>query len=201
MFVWANQISRRSDRPPQANLAQRFVMIGVALVLTQVSGDTAKLTFRHGSAIPRDLNTARSLRYDLSTHAAQISALTSIHAIATSHAYGTAHSRLRQITRDLIAHELVTDECTDRLDQLTDGLIEGETSSPTGGKLREHTINFFQRLVVALDIPRDAYALSMDDMGQWTLFLNCAQRILECRNAAEWVTQAGWDQVCDQLIV
>jgi hypothetical protein len=57
-----------------------------------------------------------------------------------------------------------------------------------------------QELEIALDFPVLAPAFSASDARQCLEFLICTRRILECREAAEWVTQAGWDRVCERLI-
>lgn len=46
--------------------------------------------------------------------------------------------------------------------------------------------------------PLDPY-LSEWDVQQFSDFLICTQRVFECREAAERVTQAGWDRVCERL--
>jgi hypothetical protein len=57
-----------------------------------------------------------------------------------------------------------------------------------------------ERLENALDLPPFARQFSASDAGQCAEFRTCTQRILECREAAERVTQAGWDRVCERLI-
>src|SRR5262249_32320834 len=52
----------------------------------------------------------------------------------------------------------------------------------------------------ALDLPSLARQFSESDACQCAEFLTCTQRILECREAAERVTRAGWDRVCERLI-
>ena len=58
----------------------------------------------------------------------------------------------------------------------------------------------FQELEHALDFPPFKPLFSVSDTRQCLEFLNCTRRILECREAAERVTQAGWDRVCERLI-
>jgi energy-coupling factor transporter ATP-binding protein EcfA2 len=57
-----------------------------------------------------------------------------------------------------------------------------------------------QGLENALDFPQPETPFSQSDARQCLEFLTCTQRILECREAAERVTQAGWDRVCERLI-
>jgi hypothetical protein len=45
-----------------------------------------------------------------------------------------------------------------------------------------------------------ARRFSQSDARQCADFLTCTQRILECREAAERVTQTGWDRICQRLI-
>jgi len=57
-----------------------------------------------------------------------------------------------------------------------------------------------QELVSDFDLPPPDHRFSKSDAQQCTEFLTSTQRILECREAAERVTQSGWDRVCERLI-
>jgi hypothetical protein len=52
----------------------------------------------------------------------------------------------------------------------------------------------------ALELPPPARCFTLSDARQSVELLTHTQRILECREAAERVTQASWDQVCEQLV-
>ena len=200
MFTWAELITRRGDRSPQANLTRRFVIMGVGIVATQAHMGAGRLAFRHGSAIPNSLGIVRELGYDVASERAEIVSLDRMHVLAKSHAFGNTYSRLRQLARDLVAYELVTDKYADRLNQMPEG-PECTPTSPAAVEIRQSTVKLFQDIRSALDIPFRASDLSVPDMEQWVKLLGCAQRIFECRRAAERVTQTTWDLVCDMLFV
>ena len=60
-------------------------------------------------------------------------------------------------------------------------------------------IEELQRLCGDFDIPWLVMQFSRDDTQQCVEYLNCMRRIIECRDAAERVTKAGLDQVCQRL--
>ena len=57
-----------------------------------------------------------------------------------------------------------------------------------------------QELENALDLPLFKHPFSIPDAHKLVDILTCTRRILECREAAERLTQAGWDRVCERLL-
>ena len=175
-------------------------MMGVALVFGQVRIDTSKFSFAHGASIMRITAQTRRLVHEIAWDDGHRFLLDSVNALANCHAYGNAYSRVRQIARYLTNYQLVAPEHTEALSRATEGLIEGGAGSPSATELRQCTICLMQRLMESLNIPRVASELSEDELDQWDELLRCTQRVLECRKAAERVTQAGWDAVCRMLV-
>jgi hypothetical protein len=60
--------------------------------------------------------------------------------------------------------------------------------------------NDLERLENALDLPPLARQFSESGARQCADFVTCTRRVLECREAAERVTETGWDRVCERLI-
>jgi hypothetical protein len=59
--------------------------------------------------------------------------------------------------------------------------------------------NALDGLATTLDVPRFSDKYSSIDEDVYLEFLTSIQRVLECREAAERVTQTGWDRVCERL--
>jgi hypothetical protein len=57
-----------------------------------------------------------------------------------------------------------------------------------------------REIETALDFPRLAHGFTQAEARQCVEFLTGTRRIIECREAAERATQAGWDCVCGRLI-
>ena len=58
----------------------------------------------------------------------------------------------------------------------------------------------FRELENALNLVQVIPWSSETDARGCTEFLMCTRLVMDCREAAERVTQAGWDQVCERLI-
>jgi hypothetical protein len=206
LILWTERIVK-IDPSPTRTSARRALMLGFALTLDRALGlalGTARAR-DHAYARPRgiDLDRARALAVGLAL------------ALDLDRAYARARARDRAPVSGL---DLTLDEA-ERLSRMImeDGMIRAEgiagldegsntldrilshTESLTGSLLQK-LVNALEGLANVLDIPRLASGLPDSDARQRVKFLICNRRILECREAAERVTQAGWDRVCERLI-
>src|SRR5262249_52314266 len=109
-------------------------------------------------------------------------------------------SRAHSLSRMIIEYGMITAEqiagfveACKTLDQS----LSHRKESPEA--VTQEIANALEGLANALDVPRLVGGFSDCDTRQCVEFLICTQRIFECREAAERVTQAGWDQVCERL--
>jgi predicted NACHT family NTPase len=102
----------------------------------------------------------------------------------------------------VIAHGVMTDEQRVRFAQAFHTLEQYYSNRGTTFKADlEEFGNALEGLETALKLPPLARQFSDSDARTCVEFLTCTQHILDCRKAAERVTQAGWDRVCARLIV
>jgi hypothetical protein len=114
--------------------------------------------------------------------------------VALSRARDRVLARGRSLASMIVRHRMITAERSAGFAEACKNLDGHSTNrgASTDAILRE--------LENALDLPQPEPAFSQDDARQCVEFLACTQRILECREAAERVTQGGWNKVCERLI-
>jgi hypothetical protein len=101
----------------------------------------------------------------------------------------------------ITAHAMITVERRSRFVEARHTLDRHlKSGDALADELYQRLENALKRLGNALDLSPLAHLFSERDARQCIEFLTHTQRILECRDAAERVTQAGWDQVCERLI-
>jgi hypothetical protein len=101
----------------------------------------------------------------------------------------------------IVEHTMVTAERSPAFTDACRNLEDFKNGVASAGVFAQGLENTIEVIAAALDLPLLARRFTASDTTQCSEFLTCTLRILECRDAAERVTQAGWDRVCEQLVV
>ena len=211
LLSWAGRIVRL-HRTPERTAARRALMMGFAFALTALDLDLARdrdldlardpvcdLVRDLVWALVRDLDLALNLALDLDP------------ALEPDLARARARAHARASVRPL-THRLDPDFALDPDSALLRAFHHVYTLSPmiiqhgmitperNAGFVEASAHAVLQGIQNALDFPPLESPLSPEDEGQCVEFLTRTQHIFEYCEAAERVTQVGWDQVCERLI-
>jgi hypothetical protein len=192
LLSWSGRIVS-IDSSPQRTAARRALMMGFALDLDRDRDRALDRDLALARAFARD----RALALALDLDRALARALARDRALARA----LARARARDLVSVIMKHGIITAErsagfveACNTLDRTLSTHGAPPQAVPQG---LDHALEGLQD---ALDLPPLARQFSESDMTQCDEFLNCTRHILECREAAERVTRAGWDRVCERLI-
>ncbi len=204
---------------PKKTAAKRAVLIAFALDLDLAldfalasAPDVAlnlalDLAFDRAIALPRDIDRDREIAIAL--------ALALDLDLDLSRDIEISRDIARDVARDVILNHRPRTFVRARTLDLSiiimhPGMIKGERNSvclPVWNALKQphrkpraSVDRILRDFQAALNLPPLAQQPSEEDAQQCFEYLNCTRRIIECREAAERVTQAVWNRVCERLL-
>jgi hypothetical protein len=207
LLSWAGWIVSVGSSPRQT-AARRALVLGFALALARALAVACADESVRVYELSHVLDVAGTLAVDLAraltlagTWAlagtpvlARTYEISLVSALDRARTYARAVDRARNLGSVLIDQGMIAAERSAGLAEAC-GILDRHFSN--WGTLSDDAAGELEN---ALDLPQHASRFARSDAQECVDFLTRTRRILECREAAERVTQAGWDQVCERLI-
>jgi hypothetical protein len=226
LLSWAGKIVR-VDRYLQQTAARRAVMMGFIIARSRAPVLDRDMALDLARALDLVLDCARALDSNMAVDLPRDRALDLPHnrtidadraraigalfrrfnpdgitpARDRTHLLALALAPIRALSSILIGYQMIAAKRSAKFARAHNALEQYSSNLVAPSRTEIQGIqDAIELLDGAIDFPQAARLFLESDALECVEFLDCTQRILQCREAAERVTQAGWDRVCKRLL-